>query len=65
VNDDEKRRTFSLRFAPSLKDQAKFFADRDGISLNHFLGMAVEERIARLRASAPPSETQKKRRKRS
>jgi hypothetical protein len=39
---------FSLRLAASLRELAKATADRDGISLNQFINMAVAEKIARL-----------------
>lgn len=46
---DEKRRmTFPLRLAVSLKEMANIFAQRDGISLNHFISLAVAEKISRL-----------------
>jgi hypothetical protein len=39
---------FSLRLATSLKNQAKLMATQDGVSLNHFIGLAVAEKIARM-----------------
>jgi hypothetical protein len=46
---DEKRRmTFPLRLAISLKDMANHLAQRDGVSLNHFISLAVAEKISRL-----------------
>ncbi len=46
---DEKRRTiFPLRLAVSLKEMASIFAQRDGISINHFISLAVAEKISRL-----------------
>jgi predicted HicB family RNase H-like nuclease len=60
VNDNKKRRiTFALRLAVSLKDTAKLLADRDGISLNHFINMAVAEKLARFQkgsSSAAPDD---------
>jgi hypothetical protein len=49
MNHDERRRmTFPLRLAVSLRDMAKLFAHRDGVSLNHFISIAVAEKISRL-----------------
>jgi hypothetical protein len=46
---DEKRRmTFPLRLAISLKDMANSLAQQDGVSLNHFISIAVAEKISRL-----------------
>jgi hypothetical protein len=46
---DEKRRmTFPLRLAVSLKDMASIMAHNDGVSLNHFISLAVAEKISRL-----------------
>jgi DNA-binding transcriptional regulator/RsmH inhibitor MraZ len=49
VNIDDKRRmTFPLRLAVSLKDMANVLAQQDGVSLNHFISLAVAEKISRL-----------------
>ena len=49
MNVDEKRRmTFPLRLAISLKDMANILAQKDGVSLNHFISLAVAEKISRL-----------------
>ncbi len=46
---EEKRRmTFPLRLATSLKDMACILAHKDGVSLNHFISLAVAEKISRL-----------------
>ena len=46
---DEKRRVvFPLRLAVSLRELANVFAHRDGISLNHFVSLAVAEKISRM-----------------
>jgi hypothetical protein len=50
---DEKRRmTFPLRLAISLKGVAALLANRDGVSLNHFISIAVAEKISRLESEA-------------
>ena len=49
MNYDEKRRmTFPLRLAISLKDIANILAHKDGVSLNHFISLAVAEKISRI-----------------
>ena len=40
--------SFPLRLVTSLKDRAKLLAARDGVSLNHFINLAVAEKISRL-----------------
>jgi HicB family len=46
--DDKRRMTFPLRLAGSLKNMAHHLAQQDGISLNHFISIAVAEKISRL-----------------
>jgi hypothetical protein len=46
--DDKRRMTFPLRLAISLKDMANCLAQKDGVSLNHFISLAVAEKISRL-----------------
>jgi hypothetical protein len=58
VNDDEKQRgSFPLRLATSLKQRAKLLAIQDGISLNHFISLAVAEKLSRLHPKSSASET--------
>ena len=58
MNDDKKQRiSFPLRLAASLKRQAQLLASRDGVSLNHFISLAVAEKISRLGAGSSPSAT--------
>jgi predicted HicB family RNase H-like nuclease len=40
--------SFPLRLPRSLKAAAKLMADRDGISLNHFISLAVAEKVERV-----------------
>jgi predicted HicB family RNase H-like nuclease len=55
VCDRKKERiSFSLRLAKSLKDRARLIATHDGISLNHFISLAVAEKISRLEALEVP-----------
>jgi hypothetical protein len=49
MNKDEKRyKTFPLRLPPSLRKQSVEFAEVEGLSLNHFISMAVAEKISRM-----------------
>jgi hypothetical protein len=58
VNDEEKKRiSFPLRLAVSLRQQAELLASQDGVSLNHFISLAVAEKISRLGARSSPSAT--------
>jgi hypothetical protein len=58
VNDEEKKRiSFPLRLAVSLRQQAELLASQDGVSLNHFISLAVAEKISRLGAGSSPSAT--------
>ena len=53
MNIDEKRRmTFPLRLTISMKEMANILAQKDGVSLNHFISLAVAEKISRLEAEA-------------
>ena len=45
-------RTFPLRLPLSLRNTANELAQRDGTSLNHFISVAVAERISRMEQSA-------------
>jgi hypothetical protein len=60
VSDSEKRRiSFPLRLSASLRDHAKALAKEDGVSLNHFINLALAEKITRLEIAMvrriPPS----------
>jgi hypothetical protein len=49
VSDDKKRRiSFPLRLAASLKHSAELLATQDGVSLNHFINLAVAEKVSRM-----------------
>ena len=47
--DASPRRAFPLRLAKSVKETASAHARKDGISLNHFINLAVAEKISRLK----------------
>ena len=40
--------SFPLRLCPSTRLQATKLAQQDGISLNHFISLAVAEKISRM-----------------
>jgi hypothetical protein len=46
--DEKLRMTFPLRLAISLRDMANDLAQKDGVSLNQFISLAVAEKISRL-----------------
>ena len=46
--ENSKPNSFPLRLPFSLRRQANDLAQRDGLSLNQFIGLAVAEKIARL-----------------
>lgn len=48
IIEEKRRMTFPLRLAVSLKDMACLLAEKDGVSLNHFISLAVAEKISRL-----------------
>ena len=48
----EERASFALRLAASIKERAQLLADRDGVSLNHFISLAVAEKIRSLQAAS-------------
>jgi hypothetical protein len=43
-----RRQIFPLRLSPSLRHQANDLAHREGISLNHFVSLAIAEKITRM-----------------
>jgi predicted HicB family RNase H-like nuclease len=43
VGGHEERASFALRLAASIKERAQLLADRDGVSLNHFISLAVAD----------------------
>ena len=58
MNDEEKQPiSLPLRLAASLRRQAQLLASQDGVSLNHFISLAVAEKISRLGAESSPSAT--------
>ena len=46
--DHKKHLTFPLRLPVSVRDTATELAHKDGVSLNHFISLAVAEKISRL-----------------
>ena len=58
-----KHSTFRLRLPKSVRDAAKQFAGQEGVSLNHFISLAVAEKITRVKQSTSPTVTHPGRRK--
>ena len=42
---------FTLRLAPSLKRAAEEFAEKDGVSLNQFIALALAEKVGAVGAA--------------
>lgn len=51
------RTQFPLRLANSLREAANALATHEGISLNHFISLAVAEKISRIEDQAARSTT--------
>lgn len=47
-NEYSRRQIFPLRLSPSMRQQANELAHREGISLNHFVSLAIAEKITRM-----------------
>lgn len=47
--------TFPLRLPRSLRTAAEAVSRQEGVSLNHFIALAVAEKLARLDRPKPPS----------
>jgi hypothetical protein len=50
----KERISYPLRLPKSLRDRARLLAAQEGISLNHFISLAVAEKASRLEAATPP-----------
>jgi hypothetical protein len=59
MNPDKPRKdsTFRLRLPKSVRDAAKEIAGQEGVSLNHFISLAVAEKIIRVEQSTSPTVT--------
>ncbi|WP_390890454.1 toxin-antitoxin system HicB family antitoxin [Tunturiibacter lichenicola] len=44
----KRHQSFPLRICPSIRAQASDLAHLDGISLNHFISLAIAEKIVRM-----------------
>ena len=52
----KRHQSFPLRLSPSIRQQANDLAHLDGISLNHFISLAVAEKVSRMEQAALRSE---------
>jgi predicted HicB family RNase H-like nuclease len=50
----QPQKSFPLRLPHSTRQIACDFADREGISLNQFISMAIAEKIARMEGDSVP-----------
>ena len=48
MNPFKRHQSFPLRLSPSTRQQANEYAKQEGISLNHFISLAVAEKVSRL-----------------
>ncbi len=55
----KRHQSFPLRLSPSLRNQAIDFAQREGISLNHLISLAVVEKSSRMMQDANRSISEK------
>jgi hypothetical protein len=52
----KRYQSFPLRLSPSTRQQANDIAHNEGISLNHFISLAVAEKIGRMEQASLRSE---------
>jgi hypothetical protein len=48
----KRHQSFPLRLSPSIREQANDLAHIEGISLNHFISLAIAEKISRMEQAA-------------
>jgi predicted HicB family RNase H-like nuclease len=58
---NQHAKQFPLRLARSLKEAANNMAKREGISLNHFISLAIAEKISRIAEDASATSPEEKR----
>lgn len=51
TSEDARHKSFPLRLPPSLRLQSNELARLEGISLNHFISLAIAEKISRMQVS--------------
>lgn len=44
----KRHQCFPLRLSPTMRRQANELAHREGVSLNHFVSLAIAEKITRM-----------------
>ncbi|QHS50416.1 hypothetical protein [Edaphobacter sp. 12200R-103] len=52
----KRKQSFPLRLSLSLRQQANDLAHAEGISLNHFISLAVAEKISRMEQTSRVNE---------
>ncbi|MDE1160690.1 MAG: toxin-antitoxin system HicB family antitoxin [Acidobacteriaceae bacterium] len=50
-SEDARHKSFPLRLPPSLRQQSTELARNEGISLNHFISLAIAEKVSRMHIS--------------
>lgn len=53
----KRKQSFLLRLPTSIREQASQIAHDDGTSLNHFISLAVSEKIGRMERKPPQRST--------
>ncbi|WP_260705974.1 toxin-antitoxin system HicB family antitoxin [Edaphobacter flagellatus] len=60
MNQEKRYQSFPLRLSPSIRQQANDLAHSEGISLNHFISLAVAEKIVRMELSVASDQSRMK-----
>jgi hypothetical protein len=48
IKEYKRQQSFPLRLSPSIRQQANDLAHEDGLSLNHFISLAIAEKVTRM-----------------
>jgi hypothetical protein len=59
VKQEKRHYSFPLRLSPSIRQQAEELAHTEGISLNHFISLAVAEKNVRMERISSSGELSK------
>ena len=54
TTETKRKQSFLLRLPISVREQANRIALADGTSLNHFITLAVAEKLSRMKGDQPP-----------
>lgn len=48
MNSAKRPQSFPLRLSPTIKERARDIAQREGVSFNHFVCLALAEKLSRI-----------------